>query len=254
MLPGLGAQAAFAVVQRQGEALRARFEARRDNQAEAARFRETAAALPDVEALLKDRRTLGVVLEAFQLEGEIDKRALLRKVMTEDPKEARSLANRLTDPRWRQLAAAFGGRSGPPLAGPALVDRLLRQAMTNRYEKSLGESNPGLREAVYFSRKAAEVTSVPQLMSDKAMLAVARGALGLPEQFGLLEYEQQRDVLTRRLDVAQLQDPKAVARIAQRYLAGKAPAEASSPALALFGRSDAGTVATLATRRLSLTL
>src|SRR5512137_681873 len=105
MLAGLGAQAALAVADRQGAALQARFEARRDISAEVAAFRERAPKLADVEALLKDRRALTMVLEAFQIESEIDKRGILRKVLTEDPTEQGSLANRLTDRRWRQLAA-----------------------------------------------------------------------------------------------------------------------------------------------------
>lgn len=107
MLPGLGAAQALAVVDRQGAALQARFAGRRDNAAEAARLRAEAPRITDAEALLKDRRTLRLVLEAFQLESEIDKRALLRRVLTEDPAAPTSTVNRLTDQRWRALASAF---------------------------------------------------------------------------------------------------------------------------------------------------
>jgi hypothetical protein len=406
MLAGPGAQAALAVAERQGEALRARFAARRDNQADAARLREAAGRLPDAEALLKDRRTLRMVLEAFQLESEIDKRAILRRVLTEDPAERTSLVNRLTDPRWkalaeglaaarrtdvapaalaaapveeiramalnriaglnfdqvkalttqqvtaldpRQVAAiateAIGGldvadisaltgeqvaaltpaqgrallawqvqaiepadiprlaadtlraltpgqvalltpaqmaaltreqlsalsaqqagalgddqraaltergrailRGAPfrpaaeptptargPLADAALRERIIDGAMTNRYEKAMGEANPGLREALYFRRMAGSVTTIPQLMSDRALLEVARGALGLPPSFAMLGFEQQRDVLERRLDAARLRDPREVARMAARYVAGLQQAQSFNPVLALLG-------------------
>jgi len=248
MLAGLGALAALSVVDRQGAALQARFEARRDNQAEVAAFREKAPQFTDVEALLKDRRALTMVLEAFQLESEIDKRGILRKILTEDPTDERSLANRLTDRRWRELATAFAGRQGqPPLGDAALVDSIVQRAMTNRFEKSMGESNPGLREALYFRRVAAQATTLPQLMSDRALLEVTRGGLGLPEQFGLLDYEQQRNTIARRFDVSDLQDPKTVARMVQRYLAtSNASATASNPLLALFnGSGSANTIVTL---------
>jgi hypothetical protein len=253
MLAGLGAQAALAVADRQGAALQARFEARRDIQAEVAAFRERAPRIADVDALLKDRRALTMVLEAFQIESEIDKRGILRKILTEDPTEQASLANRLTDRRWRQLAAAFAPRQGQaPLGDPALLDRIVKNALTNRYEKAMGEANPGLREALYFRRVAAQATTVPQVMADSALLAVTRGALGLPEQFGLLSFEQQRDLVTRRLDLSALQDPKEVKRMAQRYLAQAQPATPSSPVLSLFGGSSGtGGIASLATLRFS---
>jgi hypothetical protein len=425
MLAGLGANAALALVERQGEALQARFAARRDNQQDAARLREAASRITDVDALLKDRRTLRVVLEAFQLESEIDKRAVLKRVLTEDPGERSSLVNRLPDPRWKALAEAvtaarkvdltpealaaapvedirklelnrmagldflqvralteaqvkalspdqigaisaeaIGGmdaadlaalsgeqvaalgpgqarallawqvsaiepadipsltpaalramtpdqlslftpaqmaalteeqlgaftgrqvggfaddqlaaltdrgrailRSAPflpdeppaaargPLADPRVVERLVQGAMTNRFEKAMGEANPGMREALYFRRMAGEVTSIAQLMADRALLEVARGALGIPASFASLDFEQQRDLLTRRLDVAKLQDPKEVARMAGRYLATRQqPEAAQNPVLQLLGGGGGESLVQLAARRVSLSL
>ncbi|WP_237212985.1 DUF1217 domain-containing protein [Falsiroseomonas oryziterrae] len=251
MLAGLGASAALAVVERQGAALRERFAGRRDVAADMDRFRERAPQLADVDALLRDRRALTVVLEAFQLESEIDKRALLRRVMTEDPSASGSLAQRLSDPRWRQMAQAFSGRSGPPLADPALIERLVARAVTNRFEKTMGDANPGLREALYFRRVAPELRSVPQLMADRALTEVARGALGLPREFALLSFEQQRDTLTRRLDIGQLQDPRFAARLVQRYLAGLERAAPATPALQLLG-GNGPAIAEIAALRLSV--
>lgn len=264
MLPGLGAQAAMALVDRQGAALQARFAARRDNAAEAEALRDRAQRITDVDSLLKDRRALKMVLEAFQLESEIDKRALIRRVLTEDPAEKTSLANRFSDRRWREFAAAFAeGR--PPGQSPdqaaagtgarlrAMLDRVIRDAMVNRYEKAMGEANPGMREALYFRRVASGVATVPQLMADRALVEVARGALGLPKQFGLLSFEQQRDLLTRRLDMAQLQDPKGVARLVGRYLAQASATPPPSPLAALFdNQGSANGIAALAGRRLSI--
>jgi hypothetical protein len=411
MLPGLGALTAFAVAQRDGAALQSRYADRRDNQVAMQRFREAASKHGDVDSLIKDRPTLQVVLEAFQLEGEIDKRGILRKILTEDPAAEGSLANRLTDRRWRELARAFAtkeasalttaevsalsatavrgispsrmagltaeqvkaltasqvqaldpvqlraidtagiaaldagdvralrpgqvaalrpsqvaaltaaqvaamevadikalgagqmralgttqlralgtaqlralgaeqlsaltrpqvsalsaeqraaftpaqaaalGDAFAPSAGeaaadaradrrgpfedPALLDRLVADTLTNRYEKSMGDGNAGLREALYFIRNAGKVGSINDLMTDKAMTSVLRGSLGLPESFGVLDFDQQKTILTRRVDLEALKDPRSVAKMAMRYLALAAPAQASSnPMLALFG-------------------
>ncbi len=424
MLIGLGAQAALAIADRQGAALQARFAARRDNAADAARLREAAGRIGDVEALLKDRRSLLMVLEAFQLESEVNRIPLLRRVLTEDPAANGSYVNRLADPRWKAFAEAFAqsravnltgaqlaaqpaeelrgmelarvagldflqiqaltgeqlaamdprwiaaispeaisgmeaedvaalnsaqiaalrpaqmrelliwqvaaiepadvaalspeqlraltpaqltaftpdqmaalggeqlrafsaaqagafdatqraalseaGRAildrapflpepeitagrRAPLADPKLVERILEGAMVNRFEKAMGEANPGLREALYFRRMAGSVTSIAQLMSDRALTEVARGALGLPAGFAGLEFEQQRAILTRRLDVSKLQDPKEVARMAARYVATRdQSATPANPLLALFQRG--GDLTSLVGQRLSLRL
>jgi hypothetical protein len=418
MLPGLGASTALAVAERQGAALQARFAARRDNAADADRLREAAGRITDVEALLKDRRALTMVLEAFQLESEINKTAMIRKVLTEDPTDEGSLANRMADPRWRELANAFAatqavamtsddfasqsteqlrglalnqmaglnfaqlralspeqiaaldpaqiaavspdtlgwmeledvtaltadqvgaltpsqlrgftpaqiwaiepadlatlgeaqlraltpaqiemmsnpqasalrpeqlqafsasqaaaftapmrnavGATGraildaaparpaealveqprAPLADTTLVDRIVSRAMVNRYEKSMGEANAGMREALYFRRMAGSVTSIAGLMADRALTEVVRGALGLPPQFALLSFEQQRDTLTQRLDLSELQDPKAVARMAQRYVAQLPASQPADNITALFANAGgAEAIATLA--------
>jgi hypothetical protein len=247
MLTGLGALNALAVVERQGAALQARFSQRRDVAADMQRFREVAPAIPDVESLLKDRRTLTVVLGAFQLETEIDKRGILRKVLTEDPNAEGALVKRLTDSRWKQLAQTLANRIGPPLGNAVVVDRIVDSALTNRYEIAMGEANPGLREALYFRRVAGGASTIEQVMGDRALLTVARGAVGLPREFGMLPYEQQRALLARRLEVSDLANPKAVARLAQRYVAQLAPAETSNLLAALFdGSGSANGIAALA--------
>jgi hypothetical protein len=138
----------------------------------------------------------------------------------------------------------------PPLDDRVLLDRIVQGAMINRFEKSMGEANPGLREALYFRRMAGTATSVNALMGDRVLLEVTRGALGLPQQFGLLPFERQRDIIARRLDVGDLQDPAKVARLAARYLAQQQPAAPASPAL-FQGGGAAGLVASIG-RRVSL--
>lgn len=244
MLPGLGAATAWSVLQRSGEAMQARYEARKDVARDVERFRQRAAEIGSIDELMKDRRTLTFVLEAFQLESEVDKRAVVRKLLAEDPADLGSFANRMADPRYRQLNQTFGFDDGadPPLADPERVETIIRKALTNRFEKANGEANPGLREALYFKRMIATVSDVKGLMSDKVLTAVARTALGLPKQFGLLDYEQQRSILEKRLDGVDFKDPAWANRFVQRYLAlnEDAAAPASDPRLALFGGGDAG--------------
>jgi hypothetical protein len=240
VLNGLGAPAAWALLQRKGEALQARFEQQKTITREVERFRERAREIGSVDELMKDRRTLSFVLEAFQLESEIDKRGIVRRLLTDDPTDLRSFANRMVDPRYRQINRAFGGAEGRPLGDVRLVERIIDQTLTNRFEKAQGEANPGLREALYFKRMIAGVSTVNQLMSDRVLTAVARGALGLPEKFGLLSFEQQRSILEKRIDFKSFQDPKAVDRFVQGYLIKTqgTRAAAGNPMLALLGGGD----------------
>src|SRR6266481_8618894 len=60
-----------------------------------------------VDDLLKDRKLLTVALSAFQLEGSIGETGIIRKLLSEDPGQTNSLAQKLLDPRFRGFAQAF---------------------------------------------------------------------------------------------------------------------------------------------------
>lgn len=221
MYANLPASVGYAAIMRDRPTAEARFADRRDIAAERTRFEQRAATIRDTEALLRDRRVLEPLLTAFGLEGEVAKLAVIRKVITENPADSASLANRLTDPRWRALARAFQGQGGARLADPAFRAELAKTFVTAAFEKREGGSD-GLREALYFRRNAAAATSITALMADRPLAEVVRVALGLPDQFGLQDFDRQKAILSQRFDLSRLQDPAEVDRIARTYLARRA--------------------------------
>ena len=60
------------------------------------------------EDLFKDRKVMQFILSAFSLDTELDKSmGIIKKVLTEDPSKSSSLANRLADPRYAQMAKSL---------------------------------------------------------------------------------------------------------------------------------------------------
>lgn len=159
---------------------------------------EKASKLTDVEALMDDYRSLQVVLSAFQLEDSIDSRAMIKKIMTEDLSDSKSLVNRLVEPRYAKLATAMqplANGEDPFNTDPNFLPSIIESFKTNEFEKSQEEHNSGVREAMYFKRMVEGAESVGQIMSDKVLMKVVRVGLGLPESFQSLEYDQQRERL-----------------------------------------------------------
>lgn len=71
--------------------------------------------------LLDDRAVLSVALGAFGLEEDMNNRAFIEKILTSDLSDDQSLANRLADKRYRDLAETFnffGGTAKRPAAAP----------------------------------------------------------------------------------------------------------------------------------------
>lgn len=183
------------------------------------------AALPNIKSiddLLANRQALTVALGAFQLESQVDAKALLKQVLTQDPADQNSLVNKLADPRYKQFAAAFGSLAtdgGAAINEAGFADKIVGGFATNQFEESVGEDSPAVREALYFSRTAAQATTIFQVLSDPTLGDVVRTAEGMPAEAGGLDVQTQVDDLTRAgFDVTNLQDPAFVAKFVQKYL------------------------------------
>ena len=118
-------------------------------------YRENIAKVTNVDQLLKDRRLLTVALSAFQLESEVDAKGILKKLLTEDPTDQNSLAQRMRDPRFLKFAQAFStlkSDGGASIQSPTTMGVILDGYETNEFEKALGEADPAVRQALYVKR------------------------------------------------------------------------------------------------------
>lgn len=210
-----------------------------------------------VTDFLADKRLVKYALQAFGFAA--DERITndtLRKVLTSDPLDPNSYANKQTsDPRLRKLAAAFNftadGNAGRVAAKAvqsrseivSVTDAYLRQTMEN----DAGQDNEGVRLALYFERKAPDITSAYGILADKALLKFVQTALNLPTQMSQADLDAQARMITKRLNIADLKDPakleKLLARFGAMYDIDNVTTNGvSSPALTLLtGGDDTGT-------------
>jgi hypothetical protein len=170
-------------------------------------FAKAAPKISKVDDLLKDRKLLQTVLTTYGLEGEINNVGRLRQLLTQDPKDPKSLLNRLVDPRYTKFVVDLSFFTGTPAAlkDPAYQDKIAQTYTLNTYEQNLGNQDPALREAAYFLRNASSVTSVYQLLGDKVMRDVVTKALQLPAQFVNLDIDQQAKIISSRINIKDLQ-------------------------------------------------
>ncbi len=221
------------------------FEAQPTTARDIERFKEDIVNVRSVEDLMKNRTLLKVTLSAFQLESEIDKYAMVEKMMSEDPEDDDSLVNKLVEPRWTKLSNALYGLNLDPnfFQNEANVNAILDGYKTNEFEKFEGETAPGIREAMYFKRIAGGVEEVSQILADKSLMHVVRVGLGLPESFQSLEYEQQKARIEKQIDVEDFQDPEKIDKMIERFLIFTEinnTDAASNPMLSLFQPVQSG--------------
>jgi hypothetical protein len=176
------------------------------------------------DLMKKDFRSWRTLLTAFGLEDQANQRALAKKVLESDLNDRRSLANTIKDGRWKSLAAAVNFKESglSNLKQEAWVDNIVDRIVSEGIEKKEGETNEGVRLALYFKRQAPFITNWFQTMADKAVGKVIRTAFGLPDSFARLDVDQQRSVLEQRgrkegFTIADFKDPKKVERLIEKF-------------------------------------
>ena len=168
-----------------------------------------------------NERLLQYALQAFGLEDAFDDKAFLRKIFEGGAEDPESFANKQEDKAWGRFAQTFDfARLGEHatsfnLAQQPSVDKYLRQTL----ETNAGQESEGVRLALYFERKASEITNAYQILGDRALAAVVRTVLGLPDSVAQMDIDQQAKLLEARLNFEDFQDPAKLEKFLTRYTA-----------------------------------
>lgn len=202
------------------------------------------------EEFLRNDRLYQFAMTSFGLKDMIYGKAFMRKVLAEGIDGSRAFALQLSDPRFREFAEAFNfaryGASATAFerAQQGTVDKYLRITL----EADAGTSDEGLRMALYFQRKAPEVSSIYGLMGDAALYKVVQTALGLPAAYSNAGIEKQAAFIGSKIDVKDFEDPAKLDAFISRFTAkwqasngnGSTPVPqimAGQPLLTSFGNS-----------------
>lgn len=192
-----------------------------------------------VDELLKNDRLYNFAMTAFGLKDMIYGKAFMRKVLAEGVDGPKSFALQLSDPRFRDFAEAFNfARHG---ATATTFDRV-QQGTVDRYlrvqlEADAGQSDEGLRMALYFQRKAPDVSSVFGLMGDPALYKVIQTALDLPAAYSNADVDTQAAFIRSKINIEDFSDPARleafVTRFAARWQAEEGTAVQAFPQMGL---------------------
>lgn len=184
--------------------------------------------------LVADRRLLKVALGAFGLEGEIDKKAFLRKILEEGTEKPTALANRMVASGMKEFAETFGfgNIGGSRIKTAGFTAKIVTAYKIRAFEAAVGEANNDLRLAMNFRREIADLSKGAEggswftVLGSKPMRTVFEKAFNLPKEFGRIDVDRQRDVLrekTRALfgtdKLTAFADPANVQKVIDRFLA-----------------------------------
>jgi len=173
-----------------------------------------------VKQLLNNPAVMQVLLTANGLADQLNFTALAQKALTSNLKDPKSLANTLTDTRWKSVAQTynFATKGLSVIQNPATISTLANAYAEVTWRKSLDAQTPGLSNALTFRAEASTITSVDQILGDSVMRNVVTTALGLPLEIAIQPLTTQEKAISSRIDIKQFKDPKFVETFVQRYL------------------------------------
>jgi hypothetical protein len=214
-------------------------------------FRENIAKIKTAEDLVSDRRLMEVALGAFGLDDDINNKAFIQKILEGGTLADDSLANRLSDKRYRAMALEFGfGDLGARTNLSFFADKILARFADRQFERAVGQVNGDMRLALNLSSGLKDLydqnlTANAQwfaVMGNTPLRSIFQTAMGFPSSFGAIDIDQQLTAFQDRSrsifgteNVADFADPALQEKLIRLYLLRSEAAAFSS--------SSAGSVA-----------
>ncbi|MBZ0260978.1 MAG: DUF1217 domain-containing protein [Hyphomicrobiales bacterium] len=217
----------------------ARVRAAPDVNRETDHYLATIGKIKTIEDFLANDRVFAYAMKAFGLKDMIYAKAFVKKVLADGIDSANSFTNQLTDPRFKELATAFNFKS---LGTTTTIFERTQKGVVDRFlqvqlEEQAGSSNEGVRLALYFRRKAPDITSAYSILGDSALYKVAQVALGLTASSNASNLDMQAKIIENKIDLENLDDPAVLNKFLTRFTTlwevQNGTAAATAPALAI---------------------
>ncbi|MBY2951350.1 DUF1217 domain-containing protein [Rhizobium leguminosarum] len=190
-------------------------------------FREQMATITTASEFLADDRLVSFALEAKGLDPDDVTSDELEKMFSSDLDEEDSYVNKLDDNRFAELVGAFnfdqdGNISADPTGtvqqrGDVLetIDAYVRLTL----EDDQGDSNTGVRLALYFQRKAPEISSAYNILGDSALFEFFTTTFNLSSYVSNMDVDKQAEMVDNFIDMKDLSDPDKVDDLIKRFTA-----------------------------------
>lgn len=208
-------------------------------------YKEQIAGITSVTELLKDSRLVNLMLTARGIDPESVTTADLKKMFLSDLSDPDSFVNQQENKEFAELVASFNFDTSGNLTDDKSVLGSVQQRgdvleTVNRYvrqmlEEDQGNASEGVRLALYFQRKAPDITSAYDLLGDDALSNFLITTFSLSTYFSSMDVDKQKEMVEKLVDLDKLTDPAYVRTLIQRYTAlyDSANNTASSTALML---------------------
>jgi hypothetical protein len=214
-------------------------------------FAKTILTVKSLSDFLADSKLVNFVLTANGIDPKSVDSDTLKKAFTSDPDDSKSFLNTPDGAQFKNIVAAFNfdtlGNMVDTKLGTAQNKGALDQLNDNYLHQSLedqqGDTNPGVRLALYFERKAPGINTVYDIMGDAALYQVITTTFSLPSSISAMNVDDQAKLLQKDINVDDLHDPAKLNKLLQRfsvmYDLANGTGATTSPAISILSGSSA---------------
>lgn len=186
-------------------------------------FRDRIANVTTAEQLVDDHEAYSFVMKAFDLEDQMFGKAMIKKILESDVTDQRSLVNRLTDPRFRELHKVMGftaaGTANANTKNTIWQNKMVDRYVERQFINGQSDQNEVLGTVLEVRRNAPNVTTWFDVLKDKQMGEFMRTSLGIPDSVVQLDIDRQAAIFAEKFDITKLKDPQEVEKLTLKYVA-----------------------------------
>ncbi|WP_312403643.1 DUF1217 domain-containing protein [Rhizobium sp.] len=190
-------------------------------------FEKKMESISTVDELLSDSRLVNFLLESQEIDPKSVTKDELQQMFASDLDDPKSYVNQLDNKSFAKIVASFNFDTEGNLTSDTLGTVQQRgdvfQTVSNYYRQTLeeeqGDTNEGVRLALYFERKASSITSAYDILGDSALLNFFKTAYNLSTYFSSQELEKQAATVEKFVELDKLSDPDYVQKVIQRFTA-----------------------------------
>jgi hypothetical protein len=174
-----------------------------------------------VDDFVNNYQLFSYAMTAYGLGSMTYAKGMMTKLLQGGIDDPGSLANQLTDPRYKAFATAFNfaangaSATSQTSATTDTVNRYAQQTM----ETDAGSQNQGVQLALYFQRMAPNIQSAFSILADPALLKVVQTVLNIPAAASTQDIDTQAAAITNQINLKDFQDPTKVSQFVQRFAA-----------------------------------
>ena len=190
-----------------------------------------------IKEFVGNYRLLSYALDAYGLGDQVNSTALVTQVLEGGVSSPKALANTLSNPNWAKFAAAFNfaADGAASISTASAIKTTTSAFVEQKLESDEGAQDPGVQLALYFQRVAPSESGGLQIMGDVNLLDVVQTIFGLPPETAGVNIDAQASVISRLAPQSQLQNPKDLQQLTERFTAmydldyGAGGVDASTP-------------------------